>query len=167
MTRKFVLTISIPAILFCFGCEKGNVSKPSAIVGNWYENKLTLIQTNSKTSVTKDTTFQGPNFTPGDYFKFSAADTASVWNDGSYFTLQGKFWETNPSESEFFYRSYRVEGSLLILQAGFVPACANCSQPGPDTVKIIQLDAHNLVLQSPLPDTSQVYTGTATTYYVR
>ena len=167
MNKVFSLIICALAILFYLGCKKGNGINPSLIVGKWYENKLTLTQTNTKTSTTADTTFQSQNFTSGDFFNFSAADSASVWSDGSYFTLKGKFFVTYPAEQEFFYRSYRVQGSSLILQVGFFPTCMNCSQPGPDTVKILRLDEHNLVLQEPLPDTSKIYTGTATTYYIR
>src|SRR5476649_2653655 len=99
MKKVFSLAICVSAILFYQGCKKGNSINPSSIVGKWYENKLTLTQTNTKTSTTADTTFQSQNFTPGDFFNFSAADTASVWSDGSYFTLKGKFFETYPSEN--------------------------------------------------------------------
>lgn len=167
MKKTFSLVICASAILLYLGCKKGNTINPSLIVGKWYENKLTLTQANIKTSATATKTFQSDSFTPGDFFHFSAADTASVWSDGSYFTMQGKFFVTYPSESEFFYRSYRVQGSLLILQAGFFPTCYGCSQPGPETVKILRLDQHNLVLQQQLPDTSKTYTGTATTWYIR
>ncbi|MFI5159080.1 MAG: hypothetical protein ACHQF4_09455 [Sphingobacteriales bacterium] len=167
MKRLFLLTICIAAIVVWQSCKKNNNINPSSIVGKWYENKLTLTQKNITNSAVATKTYESNNFTAGDFFRFSAADTASVWTDGSYFTMNGKFFVTNPIEQELFYRSYRVQGSLLILQVGFFPTCYNCSQPGPDTVKILRLDKHNLVLQQQLPDTSSVYKGMSTTYYVR
>jgi len=167
MKGLFLLAFCITALVIAEGCKKSNNIDPSSIVGKWYENKLTLTQTNTVNSTTATRTFLSDSFTAGDFFRFSAADSASVWTDGSYFTMNGKFFVTQPAEMESFYRSYRVQGSLLILQAGFFPTCMNCSQPGPDTVKILRLDAHNLILQQPLPDTSKVFKGTATTWYIK
>lgn len=82
MKKVFTLVICASAILFYPGCKKDNSVNqsfdPALIVGKWYENKLTLTQTNTNTSTTADTTFQSQNFTPGDFFNFSAADSASV-----------------------------------------------------------------------------------------
>src|ERR1700722_16525628 len=102
MKAKYILIICV-AIICWQSCKKG--SNPALIVGTWYENKLTLSQLNTVTSARTDTTFGSSEFTRGDYFHFSAADTASVWEDGSYFTMKGKFYFTYPVEQGFFYRS--------------------------------------------------------------
>ncbi len=167
MTTKYLMVIC--AIVLCWqSCKKGNNPNPGLIVGTWYENKLTLSQLNTVTLSKTDTTFGSSEFTRGDYFHFSAADTASVWEDGSYFTLKGKFRYTVPVEQGFFYRSYIVQGFSLILGTYPFPTCMNCSSgAGFDTVKILQLDAHNLVLQEKPIDTSATYKVTTTTYYTR
>jgi len=167
MKAKYILIIC--TVIICWpGCKKDSNPNPALIVGTWYESKLTLSQINTVTLNRTDTTFGSSEFTRGDYFHFSAADTASVWEDGSYFTLKGKFYYTYPVEQGFFYRSYKVQGSSLILETYPFPTCMNCSSGGgSDTVKILQLDPHNLVLQGNVPDTSTTYKVTTTTYYNR
>jgi len=167
MKAKYLLVIG--AAIFCYqSCKKGSNPNPALIMGTWYESKLTLSQLNTITLKTTDTTFGSNEFTRGDYFHFSAADTASVWEDGSYFTMKGKFYLTDPVEQGFFYRSFSVQGSLLILGTYPFPTCMNCSSGyGSDTVKILQLDTHNLVLQQSPIDTSATYKVTTTTYYTR
>jgi hypothetical protein len=167
MKTKYIFGFYAFAIFFLEDCKKDNAFNQSLIIGKWYENKLTITQTNTTNSTTTDTTFLSSNFTKGDFFNFSPADTASIWTDGSYFTLKGKFFVTYPTEQELLYRSYEVKGSSLILQVGFIPTCLGCSQPGPDTVKILQLDEHNLVLQQQSPDTSKMFTGNTITYYIK
>ena len=167
MKAKYILIIC--TVIICWqSCKKDNTPNPALIVGTWYESKLTLSQINTVTLNKTDTTFGSSEFTRGDYFHFSAADTASVWEDGSYFTLKGKFHYTYPVEQGFFYRSYKVQGSSLILETYPFPTCMNCSPGGgSDTVKILQLNLHNLVLQENAPDTSTTYKVTTTTYYTR
>jgi hypothetical protein len=167
MKAKYIL-IACAVIISWQSCKKGSTPNPALIVGTWYESKLALSQLNTVTSKTTDTTFGSSEFTRGDYFHFSAADTASVWQDGSYFTLKGKFQYTDPVEQGYFYRSYNVQGSSLILGNYPLPTCMNCSSGGGnDTVKILQLDEHNLVLQQNPIDTSATYKVTTTTYYTR
>ncbi len=130
MKAKYILIICT-IIIGSQSCKKDNNPNPALIVGApWYESKLTLSQINTITLSRTDTTFGSGEFTRGDYFHFSAANTASVWEDGSYFTLKGKFHYTDPVEQGFFYRSYKVQGSSLILETYPLPTCMNCSAGG-------------------------------------
>ncbi|BAU53023.1 hypothetical protein MgSA37_01190 [Mucilaginibacter gotjawali] len=160
------------ALALClYACKKGSSNKSSAsIVGRWYQNKLTINQQTISTGATASATYPAMDFDTTYYWQFNNDNTAFVSSGATIFTVTGKSSPLNgngqPLGGKAYYRWYKVSGSLLILQLGFIPTCYNCSQPGPDTVKIIQLDANTLVLHENV-DTSSVYKVTADSYYTR
>jgi len=166
------LIILIASLQLClFACKKDNSTSFSAsIAGRWYENKLTINQQTISTGANATATYPAMDFDTTYYWQFNNDNTAFISSGATIFTAKGKSSQLNgngqPLGGKLYYRQYKVSGSLLILQIGFIPTCMNCSQPEPDTVKILQLDANNLVLHESL-DTSSVYKVTRDSYYTR
>jgi hypothetical protein len=170
-TNKALIVIAV-GFLFCFhACKQDNSTNFSAsIAGRRYENKLTINQQTISTGANASATYPAMDFDTTYYWQFNNDNTAFVSSGATIFTIEGKSSPLNgngqPLGGKAYYRSYKVTGSSLILQLGFIPTCLNCSQPGPYTVKILQLDANNLVLHESI-DTSSVYKVTTDTYYTR
>jgi hypothetical protein len=161
--------IVVAALTVCLcACNKGGSDiNPNDIVGKWYENKLNIKQQTIGTGAIADTTYLSNNFTVGDYFQFNSDATALISNDGTIFSVNGKsIANGSPTGGQLYFRSYSVKGSVLTLQVGFIPTCLGCSQPGPSTETLLQLDADNLVIQAP-PDTVNNNITTTITYYTK
>lgn len=160
------------ALALClYACKKDTqVSFSGPIAGRWYENKLTINQQTIKTGANVSATYPAMDFDTTYYWQFNNDNTAFISSGATIFNINGKSSPLNgsgqPLGGKLYFRSYKVSGASLILQIGFVPTCMNCSQPGPDTVKILQLDNNNLVLHQSI-DTSSVYKVTTDTYYIR
>jgi len=169
---KLNYLIAIAALASClFACKKDNSTNFSApIAGRWYQNKLTINQQTIATGAMATATYPAMDFDTTYYWQFNNDNTAFISTGATIFNVNGKSSPLNgngqPLGGKLYYRSYKVTGSSLILQVGFIPTCMNCSQPGPDTVKIVQLDANTLVLHQNI-DTSSVYKVTTDSYYTR
>jgi hypothetical protein len=162
--------ITIATLILCLcACKKDGSNLQASIVGKWHENKLVIEQQNLSTGAVLNATYTGKAFDTTDYFQFNADNTAVTSYSGS-FSVSGKTTfkdgSGNPISGKGYYRSFKVEGSLLILQIGFIPECLNCTQPGPTAETIVQLDANNLVLHA-VPDTSSTYNVTTDTFYTK
>jgi hypothetical protein len=171
MKNGVLMVVSAILIICFYACKKDNSSGFSAsIAGRWHQNKLTINQQTIGTGVTASATYPAMDFDTTYYWQFNNDNTAFVSSGATIFTVKGKSSPLNgngqPLGGKGYYRWYKVSGSLLILQLGFVPTCMGCSQPAPDTVKIVQLDANNLVLHQQI-DTSSVYKVTTDSYYTR
>ena len=161
--------IAIAVLTICLSaCNKGGSNiNPNDIVGKWYESKLSIKQQTIGTGAIADTTYLSNNFTVQDYFQFNNDNTALISYDGTIFNVSGKsIANGSPNGGQLYFRSYAVKGTALTLQVGFVPTCFGCSQPGPFTETILQLDANNLVIQA-LPDTVNNNITTTVTWYTK
>ncbi|MDR3694662.1 hypothetical protein [Mucilaginibacter sp.] len=167
---KYLFVMAVLALCL-YACKKDKrVSLSAPIAGRWYQNKLAINQQTIKTGAIASATYPAMDFDTTYYWQFNNDNTAFVSSGATIFTVNGKSSPLNgngqPLGGKGYYRWYKVSGSSLILQLGFIPTCMGCSQPGPDTVKILQLDANNLVLHEQL-DTSSVYKVTTDSYYTR
>ena len=157
-------------VLSLCACKKDlNGNNNGAIVGKWYENKLSIKQQTLSSGVIDSITFTGNDFNTSDYFQFKSDSTAVLSNDGTIFNVTGKYEPLTANSiagGQLYYRWYKVNGPSLSLQVGFIPTCLGCPQPGPSTQNIVKLDANNLVLRAVI-DTSNVYKVTTETWYTR
>ncbi len=168
MKAAYALIIMAVLTACLFGCNKSSINiNPNDIVGKWYENKLNIKQQTIGTDAIADTTYLSNNFTAQDYFQFNSDATAVISNDGTIFSVNGKsIANGSPTGGQLYFRSYSVKGRVLTLQVAFLPICLSCSQPGPFSETILQLDAANLVIQA-RPDTVNNNITTTITYYTK
>jgi len=171
ITLKYVI-ISAFLALCLYACKKEKdkpVNFSATIAGRWYQNKLTINQQTISTGATATATYPAMDFDTTYYWQFNNDNTAFVSSGPTVFTASGK---SNPLDAngqpmggKVYYTSYMVSGSSLLLRFIYF-TCNGCPQPPPDTAKIVQLDANNLVLHRQM-DTSTVYRVTTDSYYTR
>ena len=161
----------VAALGLClYACKKDrSVTFSASIAGRWYQNKLIINQQTIKTGATASPTYTAKDFDTAFYWQFNKDNTAFVSSGPTVFTVSGKSYPLNGNGqimgSKVYYRSYTITGSALLLPTIYF-TCNGCPQPPPDTVEIVQLDAHNLVLHQQI-DTSDVYKVSTDTYYMR
>lgn len=166
MKTIYLLTIIPGLLLFICSCKKENSGQNALIVGKWYETKLDITQQTIGTDATVKASYSGTDFSTEDYFQFNKDSTAVASFDGTVFTVTGMSRPVTANVNagdQLYYRSYKVVGSSLILQVGFIPVCNGCSQPGPITDSILTLNNNSLVLRA--VDASGIVKTTTDTYY--
>ena len=168
MKTLYLLTIVPGLLLLICSCKKESGGQNGLLVGKWYETKLDITQQTTGTNTVLKASYSGTDFTAVDYFQFNKDSTAVASFDGTVFTVTGMSRQVTTNVNaggQLYYRSYKVVGSSLILQVGFIPVCNGCNQPGPITDSILTLNNNSLVLRA--VDASGIVKTTTDTYYTK
>ena len=144
--RKHYLTAILCVVLGLTACKKNNTSPTNAIVGKWYESKLTIEQNNG-TATVHDTTFTGDAFTSADYFQFDKDNSATFSQSGVYtITGKGKAISGGTIDISVMRYTYKISDSTLALTPALLHPTNGSGGDGIE--RIVQLDATHLVLRT-------------------
>jgi len=170
MKTQLSILLGAGILLSISSCKKDAFSnQKNPVAGKWYVNKMYVkLQStnNNNVTITRDTTYISNNFTTYDYLTFEDDSLASISGNGVFYPGSDIVKSTAIAAVPYIYFT---KGSLLTLRCSWIPYCpANlygCTVPV-FIDKILQLDAHNLVIESVVMYNS-LWKATTDTYYIK